>query len=68
MADNAVVHIGENSPEHVASRLTQFVLFDIEGRKVRELSRKEFLDTYSEVLEAVKGFRSKPREWPSERS
>lgn len=65
MADNTVVHIGENSPEHVAYRL----LLDIQRIERKafytgDLSsgwttadRKWVLDTYSECLQAAKGFR-----------
>lgn len=60
MADaNAVVHIGENSPEHVAYKLLQDVM-NAENRATykhdkRELAdRKYILDTYAECLKAVR--------------
>lgn len=54
MADAPVVHIGENSPEHVAYHLTRDVLLVIERKRMEQLSRKEYLDTYAECLNAVK--------------
>jgi hypothetical protein len=66
MADSApVVHIGENSPEHVAYRL----LLDIQrierkvfsGGEIKQgwsgADRKWVLDTYAECLQAAKGYR-----------
>lgn len=56
MADQTVVHLGENSPEHVA-----YVLFEqvaqVEGKvlvKNGGPDRKWILDTYAECLLAVK--------------
>lgn len=58
MADkDTVVHIGENSPEQVALKLTERVLFSVEDRKYDQLTRKEYLDTYAECLVAVRGAR-----------
>lgn len=60
MADNtSVVHIGENSPEHVAAKLTDLILFRLEGRKQSDVTRQQYLDTYGECLQAVRGY----REW-----
>ncbi len=65
MADSPpVVHIGENSPEHVAYRLLQQVM-NIErmsptqdpAQGWRPADRKWLLDTYAECLQATKGFR-----------
>lgn len=57
MADETVVHIGENSPEKVAYTLTRDVLFSVENSDWNNLDRKTFLDTYAECLHAVRGFR-----------
>lgn len=61
MADNSVVHLGENSPEHVAFKLLQVVA----GAEKKELyglvngdqlaDRKWILSTYRECLKTVKG-------------
>jgi hypothetical protein len=65
MAEAAVVHMGENSPEHVAYRL----LMDVQRIERKALhvgdlnpgwttaDQKWILDTYSECLQAAKGFR-----------
>jgi hypothetical protein len=50
MADKPVVHIGENSPEHVAYRLMQNVF---EAEAPQKPSRQLILDTYAECLLAV---------------
>ena len=73
MADQAVVHIGENSPEHVAYQLVQD-LAKMEGKVLHRqpgagsetATRKWLLDTYMERFQAVRGYRSKPKQWPSE--
>jgi hypothetical protein len=58
MADkDTVVHIGENSPEHVAYRLTHVILFELEGKARKGTPRKEYLDTFAECLDAVRGHR-----------
>ena len=54
--ENAVVHIGENSPEYVAFRLMDRV-FMAEDSKPRHVTKGHILDTYSECLQAVKGYR-----------
>jgi hypothetical protein len=51
MADTPVVHIGENSPEHVAYRLFEFVC---SADKPQRFSREWILDTYAECLLAVR--------------
>jgi hypothetical protein len=56
MADDTVVHIGENSPEKVAFDLMVAVL----NAERAERSRKTMLDTYAECLWAVKGHRPYP--------
>ncbi len=55
MADKPVVHIGENSPEHVAFILMHEVLVKVESRKWRDIDRKTYLDTYAECLLTVGG-------------
>ena len=60
MADKAVVHIGENSPEKIAYSLLQDIMH-IEGRTISPTSingktpvdRKWLLDTYAECIRAV---------------
>ena len=63
MSDKSIVHIGENSPEHVALRLLSLVA-DVEERKIPGMTgrgqladRAYILDTYSECLHAVRGHR-----------
>ena len=61
MSDTPVVHIGENSPEHVAYRLLRD-LMTAEDRGIRDTSknrvdRKWLLDTYAECLYAANGHR-----------
>ncbi len=62
MDEQTVVHIGENSPEHVAYRLMQDVL-TVENKEVigrdpsggREIAtRKEILDIYAECLHTIR--------------
>ena len=68
MADNAVVHIGENSREYVAYKLLQEIA-ETEGvtfshkpfNEKKSADRKYILDTYAECLEAVQGHRSLDR-------
>lgn len=54
----AVVHVGENSPEHVAYQLFRHVAaaegISLAGPTKSEISRKWILDTYSECLHAVR--------------
>lgn len=65
MADNAVVHIGENSPEQVAYKLLQDVMI-AEARTIapqgvngkQAVDRKWLLDAYAECLHATTGCRS----------
>lgn len=66
MADATVVHIGENSPEKIALEMTDQIIRYIEGKSYDKITRKDYLDTYSECIQAVKGSRSKPSKWPSE--
>lgn len=74
MADQNVVHIGENSPEEVALKLVRLVA-DVEGRAFfrnpgndkQAADRKWILDTYAECLKAVKGYRTQPSDWPTEK-
>ncbi len=61
MAGSSIIHIAENSPEHVAYKMMRDV-FVVENKPFDSLTRDEYLDTYEECLEAVKGFRKrKPR-------
>lgn len=57
MADETVVHIGENSPEHVAFQLTDRILLNIQKKLLTDLDQKTYLDTYAECLNAVRGRR-----------
>ena len=68
MAEQAVVHIGENSPKRVAYRLMENIasvegkLFYQEratGADQRSADRQWILDTYADCLRAVRGFRKK---------
>jgi hypothetical protein len=55
MADDTVVHIGENSPEYVALQLLRIVAA-IENKVFNSSSgvdRKWVLDTYAECLNAI---------------
>ena len=61
MSDKPVVHIGENSQEHVAFKLMAFVLdeeYDDRKASGAKKTRKLILDTYAECLKAAKGFRT----------
>jgi hypothetical protein len=60
MADNAVVHIGENSPEKIAYDLMETVLA-LEGftllphvKDKKHPDRAKLLATYAECLDVVK--------------
>ncbi len=55
MAEQPVVHIGENSPEQVAYKLTKDVLMLIEKHDWGDIDRKTYLDTYAECLLTVGG-------------
>lgn len=65
MTGTPVVHIGENSPEHVAYRLLHDIV-NVEGkilhwskdRAEKMANRKYILDTYAECLHAAQGNRS----------
>ncbi len=58
MADEAVVHIGENSPEYVAYQLFRHITVTEKKATSRvgniKADRKWILDTYAECLDAVK--------------
>jgi hypothetical protein len=58
MTATSVIHIAENSPEHVAYRMMRDV-FLVENKPFDSLTRDEYLDTFDECLEAVKGFRKR---------
>lgn len=53
MADEAVVHIGENSPEQVAYRLMREILLNVESKDYSDLDREAYLNTYAECLYTV---------------
>jgi hypothetical protein len=59
MPDETVVHIGENSPEHVAYRLFKDIA-EVESRQLfshgdNPADREYILETYRECLRAVGG-------------
>lgn len=60
MADQATVHLGENSPEQVAFKLLELVALT-EGQLIKssrengnKADRKWILDTYAECILAVR--------------
>jgi hypothetical protein len=60
MADNAIVHIGENSPEHVAYKLMERIA-EAEGKNLhrssggqRKADKAWILDTYAECIRTVR--------------
>jgi hypothetical protein len=64
MAESTVVHIGENSPEKIAyvllcdiARMESTVLHSNPSNGQQIATRQWLLDTYSECIEAVKGYR-----------
>lgn len=66
MADNTVVHMGENSPEQVAFKLLQIIAHN-EGKYLQASStaanhpdRQWLLSTYAECLRTVRD----PFNWP----
>jgi hypothetical protein len=59
MADSAVVHIGENSPEQVAFKLMELIA-SVEARESyghgdHPMTREWILRTYDQCLEVVRG-------------
>lgn len=59
MTDSTTVHIGENSPEHVAHKLMHEIA-GVEGKTIQvngSADREWILDTYMECLIAVRGSR-----------
>ncbi len=58
MAGTSVIHIAENSPEHVAYKMMRDV-FLVENKTFDGLTRDEYLDTFDECLEVVQGFRKR---------
>ena len=56
MADTAVIHTGENSPEYIAYRLMHHCL-EADKITAEKKTRKAILDTYAECLFAVRGHR-----------
>lgn len=55
MADQTVVHIGENSPEYVAYRMARDIITHIDNKKLSQISREEYLKTYWQCWRTVKG-------------
>ena len=55
MAGTSIIHIAENTPEHVAYKMMRDV-FLVENKTFDDLTRDEYLDMFDECLEAVKGF------------
>ena len=57
MAEQTVVHIGENSPEQVAYKLMKDIA-NVEGKVLykdqNSADRQWILDTYAECLQAVR--------------
>jgi len=51
----------ENSPEQVAYQLMRDILLNLESRNIKEITRDEYLDTYAECFQAVKGRRPLPK-------
>lgn len=58
MSGSSIIHIAENSPEHIAYKMMRDV-FVVENKPFDSLTRDEYLDTFEECLEAVKGFRKR---------
>jgi hypothetical protein len=60
MAEAAVVHVAENSPEYVAFKLLQEIAA-VEGRAIQGIegnkraNRKWILNTYAQCISAVRG-------------
>ena len=60
MAEEAVAHIGENSPEQVAYKLMEKVASAENKHFIgsnKNTDRAWILDTYAECFQAVRGFR-----------
>ena len=71
MADNTVVHIGENSPEQVAFKLMEKVANAEDKHFIgsqKNTDRAWILDTYAECLQVVKARRTAGPSGPSVRS
>jgi hypothetical protein len=77
MSEKTEVRLGGASPEEIAFKLLMLVAKterrSMEGYKQADLNegwteanRKWILDTYNECIEAAKGYRGKPKQWPSE--
>ncbi len=49
----------DNSPEYVAMKMAETILILIENGAWNHISRTEYLDTYTECLEAVRGLRKR---------
>ena len=57
MAENTVVHIGENSPEQVAYKLMRDCLLKEKLPEDSPARIKRLLDIYAECLHTVRGYR-----------
>ena len=62
MVEDRLVHIGENSPEHVAFRLMETIahaegktFFQESGLGAQTADRRWILETYTPCLNAVRG-------------
>lgn len=63
MTDQAVVHIGENSPEQVAYKLLRDIArlekkYNSSLHHFENTDRKWILETYADCLDAARGLRS----------
>jgi hypothetical protein len=70
MSDTTNIHVGMTA-EEVALKLLHAIAAHEEmpigtGASKGKADRKWLLDTYSECLETARGYRTKPKKWPSE--
>jgi hypothetical protein len=54
MAEQPAVHVGGASPEEVAYKMTFTIFQVLEGRKIGEVTREEFLNTYAACIHAMR--------------
>jgi hypothetical protein len=45
----------EKSPEQVAVEMAEKILFEIEGKKPKDVTRSEYLETVAECIRALGG-------------
>lgn len=58
MSDQSPVpRAGDNSPEYVAMRMAEIILIYIENGSWNRITREQYLDTYADCLETVRGNR-----------